>query len=72
MTDKLTPLPDWIQVVVHSKTWKLVKYKASKLLKPLCCTNCKYKWFPRIKNDGTIIIPGTCPSCRTKAWRKIR
>jgi len=72
--DKLTPLPDWIQVVVNSKTWALKKFKVKKSMKPLECTNCHYKWYPRIRSDGTIELPKACANndCRTTAWRKIR
>jgi len=63
----LTPLPDWIIPNTENDDHH-IRFS----LKPLYCTNCKHTWYPKIKIDGTILVPGTCPVCRTKAWRKIR
>jgi hypothetical protein len=64
---ELTPLPTWI---VRTKTG----YSVPLEMAPLHCTNCGATWYPRIKPDGTIIIPKACAAneCRTGAWRKIR
>lgn len=66
---KLIPLPNWI---VQTFTVRFVKFMVQKSMKPLYCSNCGAKWYPRIKRDGEIVLPGTCPNCRTKAWRKKR
>lgn len=69
MADKLIPLPNWI---VQTFTVRSVKFKVQKSMKPLYCSNCGVEWYPRIERDGEVKIPGTCPVCRTKAWRKKR
>ncbi len=67
MIDNHIPLPSWIQS-------RGKKYYVPKSMSPLQCTNCMIEWYPRIKQDGEIILPGTCPNshCRTKAYRKKR
>jgi len=62
---ELVSLPDWI------KKWGK-KFFAIKTMKPLRCSGCGVEWYPRILRSGEIIIPGTCPNCRTAAWRKKR
>ena len=69
MTDELIPLPKWIMLT--GKQGHL-KYSVPMKLIPLKCANCLTEWYPRIERSGEIIIPGTCPHCRTKAWRKKR
>lgn len=69
MESDLIPLPKWI--IITGKVGHLT-YSVPMKLMPLKCTNCNVEWYPRIKRDGEIIIPGTCPYCRTKAWRKKR
>ena len=65
MTDKLISLPDWIR-----KLGK--KFFVLRTMKPLVCANCGTEWYPRIKRTGEIILPGSCPVCRTAAYRKKR
>jgi len=64
--DKLIPLPPWI---MWSKG--LGHYVT---IEPIKCTLCGYEWYPRIKNNGAVILPVACANngCRTKHWRKIR
>jgi len=62
---ELTALPDWI----HYNTKNDFYYVR---LLPLKCNNCDHEWYPKIKCGGVLLIPGTCPVCRTKAWRTIR
>ena len=65
MTDNLTRLPDWIKRIGK-------KFFVLKTMEPLKCSNCGVTWYPRIMRTGEIILPGTCPDCRTKAYRKKR
>jgi len=65
MDKELVSLPGWI--IKYGK-----KFYVLKTMLPLRCENCLVEWYPRIERSGEIIIPGTCPNCRTAAWRKKR
>lgn len=38
------------------------------------CNRCFYRWWPRIGNEGEIVIPKTCANlrCKSKYWNKPR
>jgi len=65
MESKLTPLPGWFRK--HGKKFFVVAD-----IEALHCTNCGTDWFPRILRTGEVVLPGTCPNCRTAAYRKDR